>query len=270
MISLNELKDIFTAGVVWNAVIVGVLLSAVAAILGVSLVLKKYSMIGDGLSHVTFGAMAVAIAFHWAPLAFSLPIVILAAFLLLRISENGKVKGDAAIAVVSTASLAIGAIAARSTNTDIESFMFGSIVSISKSDVIFTVIVTLLTLLVYLLFYHKIFAVTFDETYDKASDGKPEIYNAMLAVMTAVTVVLGMRLVGSLLISALIIFPALSSMRLFKSFRKVVISSAIISVAVFVVSLIISILFETSTSACIVLVDLLVFLVASLIKGIKK
>ena len=270
MISFDELKLIFSTNVVVYATIVGVLLSVTAAILGVTLVLKKYSMIGDCLSHVTFGAMAVAIAFHRAPLSFSLPIVIVAAFLLLRVSESSKVKGDAAVAVVSTAALAIGAIAARNTNTDIESFMFGSIVSVTKSDVILTAVVTLISLAVYTLCYHRIFAITFDETYANASGGKPMLYNAMIAVMTAVTVVLGMRLVGALLISALIIFPALSSMRWFKSFRAVVIASAVISSVVFLVALFVSILFETSTSACIVLVDLLVFAIASLTTAVKK
>lgn len=262
MITFEEFKIVFSTGIVRNALIVGLLLSVTAALLGVVLVLKRYAMIGDGLSHVTFAAMALAIALHKAPLVFSLPIVILAAFLLLRISENSKVTGDSAIAMVSTVSLAIGAIAARGTNTDIESFMFGSIVSITTSDVILTVVLTLIVLALYILCYPRIFAVTFDETYVKASGGKPSLYRAMIAVMTAVIVVLGMRLVGSLLISALIIFPVLSAMRLAKSFRSVVIVSAVISSISFMVALIISILFSTSTSACIVIVDLVVFVLS--------
>lgn len=269
MISFDELKLLFSTSVIGNALIVGVLLSVAAALLGVTLVLKKYSMIGDGLSHVTFGAMAIAVATNQAPLLFSLPIVMLAAFLLLRLSESSKVKGDAAIAVVSTASLAIGAIAARGTNTDIESFMFGSLVSITKTDVIVTVIVTVMVLVLYTVFYHRIFAVTFDETYAKASGGKPSVYNAMIAIMTAVVVVLGMRLVGSLLISALLIFPALTAMRLFKSFRSVVISSGVIALTAFLIALCVSVLFDTSTSACIVLVDLLLFTLASVFSRIK-
>lgn len=256
--------------IVLYALIVGIFLSVTAALLGVTLVLKKYSMIGDGLSHVTFGAVAIAVATKQAPLMFSLPIVILAAFLLLRISESGKVKGDAAIAVISTASLAIGAIAARGTNTDIEGFMFGSIVSITKTDVIFTVIFTAIALGAYAFFYHRIFASTFDEAYAKATGAKPELINEMIAVMAAITVVLGMRLLGSLLISALIIFPALSSMRLFKSFRAVVISSAVISIVSFLIAIWISILLDTSTSACIVLADLFIFMLASLVARFKK
>ncbi len=270
MIAFDELLSLLSSEVVLNAAIVGSLLSLTAALLGVSLVLKKYSMIGDGLSHVSFGAMAIAIAMNRAPLAFSLPIVILAAFLLLRLSEKSRVKGDAAVAVVSTAALAIGAIAARGTNTDIESFMFGSIVAVTKSDVILTVIVTAVTVALYVLCYHRIFSVTFDETYAKATGQRPMIENAMIAVMTAVTVVLGMRLVGSLLISALLVFPALSSMRLFKSFRSVVISSAVISLIAFVIALLVSILFETSTSACLVLVDLVVFAGASIFARVRS
>lgn len=270
MISFEQFKLLFSGPLVRNALIVGILLSVTAALLGVSLVLKKYSMIGDGLSHVSFGAMAVAVAMGKAPLAFALPVVIVAAFLLLRVSEKSRVKGDAAVAVVSTASLAVGAIASRGMNVDIEGFMFGSIVSVTASDVILTVTVTLLTLLLYVLCYHRIFAVTFDETYTKATGGKPALYNAMIAVMTAVTVVVGMRLVGSLLISALVIFPALSSMRLFKSFRAVVLSSGVISVVTFILALFVSILFDISTSACIVLLDLSVFGIATLTGTVKK
>ena len=270
MITFEELQAVFSMGVLRNALIVGSLLSVTAALLGVVLVLKRYAMIGDGLSHVTFAAMAMAIAFHQAPLAFSLPIVILSAFLLLRISENSKVTGDAAIAVVSTSALAIGAIAARGTNTDIESFMFGSIVSITTSDVILTVILASIVIALYVFFYPRIFSVTFDETYAKASGGKPALYRAMIAVMTAVIVVLGMRLVGSLLISALIIFPVLSAMRLVKSFRAVVTVSAILSLVSFWIALTMSVLFSTSTSACIVLADLLIFMVSTLLSRLQR
>lgn len=269
MITFEEFITVMSTGVVRNALIVGALLSVTAALLGVVLVLKRYAMIGDGLSHVTFGAMAIAVALHKAPLGFSLPIVVLSAFLLLRISEASKVSGDAAVAVVSTVSLAIGAIAARGTNTDIESFMFGSIVSITTSDVILTVVLSLLVIGVYILFYPRIFACTFDETYAQASGGRPALYRAMIAVMTAVTVVLGMRLVGSLLISALIIFPVLSAMRLVKSFRAVVILSAVFSVVSFILALVISILFSTSTSACIVLADLVIFVCSIIFSKVK-
>lgn len=267
---IEYLQTLLSSNIVLYALIAGVLLSLTAALLGVSLVLKKFSMIGDGLSHVSFASLSVAVATKQAPLAFSIPIVILAAFLLLRISENSKIKGDAAIAVISTASLAIGAIAARGTNVDVESYMFGSVVSITFTDVVLTVVVTAVTLLVYVFFFNRIFAVTFDENYVRAGGGHPSLYNALIAVLTAVTVVVGMRLVGALLISALIIFPALSSMRLFKSFRRVVVSSCVIAVMTFIISLFISLFFDIPTGATIVLLDLLVFGIASLILMIRE
>lgn len=270
MTFFEYVRTLFSSNIVLYAMIAGILLSVTASLLGVSLVLKKYSMIGDGLSHVSFAAIAIAIATKQAPLTFSLPIVVLAAFLILRVSEKSKIKGDASIAVISTASLAIGAIAARGANIDIESYMFGSIVAISLSDVIVTAVVTVITVAVYILFYNRIFAVTFDETYSKASGGHPAVYNALIAVLTAVTVVVGMRLVGALLISALIIFPALSAMRIFKSYRSVVIASTVISVISFVIALTISIFFDIPTSACIVLLDLVIFGGASLYTVIRS
>lgn len=253
---IDYLKVLLAGNIVWYALIVGLLLSVVAALLGVTLVLKRYSMIGDGLSHVSFAALAVAVATGQAPLAFSLPVVAVVAFLLLRISEKGKVKGDAVIAVVSTAALAIGAVASRGSNIDIESYMFGSIVAVTGSDVILSVLLTVVTIAIYVLFYHRIFAVTFDENYLRAGGERIWLYNAVLAVLTAVTVVVGMRLVGSLLISALILFPALTAMRLFKSFRSVVVSAAVIASFSFVLALILSIVLDLPTSACIVFFDL--------------
>ncbi len=267
---LNYIEILFLNEIVIYAFIAGVLLSLSAALLGVTLVLKKYSMIGDGLSHISFAAIALAIATRQSPIAFSLPIVIVAAFLLLRVSEKSKIKGDAAIAVVSTASLAVGAIAARGTNIDIESYMFGSVVSITLSDVILAAAITLVTVLVYIFFYNRIFAVTFDENYLRASGGRAGLYNAVIAVLTAVTVVVGMRIIGSLLISALIIFPTLSAMRFFKHYKSVVISASAISVACFSLALIVSIIFDIPTSACIVLLNLFVFILATLVSSVRK
>lgn len=267
---LDYLKILFTGSIFANALIVGVLLSVCASLLGVSLVLKKYAMIGDGLSHVSFAAMAVAVATGQSPLAFSLPLVMLTAFLLLRLSEKSRVKGDAAIAVVSTAALAVGAIAARGTNIDIESYLFGSVVAVTRQDVILTVAVAAVTLLLYVLFYNRIFAVTFDETYLAAGGGHPAVYNAVIAILTAVTVVVGMRLVGALLISALILFPPLSAMRLFKSFRGVVTAAAVLSVFTFLTALVVSLFLDVSTSACIVLLDLLIFGGAALFRTLQK
>lgn len=263
---MTELLNMFSYHFMQRALIVGVLVSLCAAVLGVSLVLKRYSMIGDGLSHVGFGALAVASAFNFAPLAVAVPVVVAAAVILLRLSQNGKVKGDAAIAMISSSALAVGVITVSLTtgmNTEVSSYMFGSILSLSRSDAVLSVILSLAVLALFILFYPRIFAVTFDETFSKATGTKTDIYNTLLAVLTAVTVVLGMRMMGALLISSLIIFPALSAMRVCKNFRKVIVCSAVISVVCFVLGIIASYFLETPTGASIVVADLAAFAVCS-------
>ena len=218
--------EMFSAPVLVRALIVGVLVSLCAALLGVSLVLKRYSMIGDGLSHVGFGALAVATVMNLAPMAVAIPVVILAAFLLLRLSSNGKIKGDAAIALISTSALAIGVMAVSMSsgmNVDINSYLFGSIISVSSGDVVTSVILALAVLMMFIFFYTKIFAITFDESFAKATGTNANLYNMLIALLTAVTIVIGMRLMGSMLISSLIIFPALCSMRVFRRDRKSVV-----------------------------------------------
>lgn len=264
---IEYLKLLFSTDIVIYSFIVGVLISASAAALGVVLVLKKYSMIGDGLSHVSFAAVAVAVATGNSPMLFSIPVVMISAFFILRMSENSRIRGDAATAIFSTAALAVGAIASRGTNVDIESYLFGSITALTLSDVILTAAVASATVIVYIICYNRIFAVTFDETYEKASDGKPGLYNALIAALTALVIVVGMRLVGALLISALLIFPALSSMRIFKSFFRVVISSVVISLFCFIISMTISIFSDISVSACMVLCNLAVYLLLCLISA---
>ena len=211
-----------------RALLGGVLVSLCASLLGVSLVLKRYSMIGDGLSHVSFGSLSIALALGWSPLKVSVPVVILAAFFLLRITGNGKLKSDAAIAMISASALAIGIVATSLTTgmtTDVSSYMFGSILAMSPSDVRLSAGLSVVVLGLFLFCYHKIFAVTFDESFAKATGVSVSLYNVLIAVLTAVTIVLGMRMMGAMLISSLIIFPALTSMRIFKSFRGVVWSS---------------------------------------------
>lgn len=255
-----------------RAVVVGVLVSLCAALLGVSLVLKRYSMIGDGLSHVGFGAMAVATAFNFAPLAFSIPVVILAAFLLLRISESSKIKGDSAIAVISTGALALGVITVSLTtgmNTDVSSYMFGSILSMTDGDVVLSVVLCLCVLVLFIFFYTKIFAVTFDESFAKATGTKTGIYNSLIALLTAVTVVLGMRMMGALLISALIIFPALTSMSLCKTFKSVTICSVILSLVCFLTGVTASYGLNTPTGATVVAADIMALAVFKLISLLK-
>lgn len=271
------ISEIFSAPVLVRALIVGILVSLCAALLGVSLVLKRYSMIGDGLSHVGFGALAIAAVMNLAPMAVAIPVVIVAAFLLLRLSSNSKINGDAAIALISTSALAIGVMAvsmSKGMNIDINSYLFGSIVSVSKGDVIISVILALSVLFMFVFLYTKIFAITFDENFAKATGINVNLYNMLIALLTAVTIVIGMRLMGSMLISSLIIFPALCSMRVFKSFLSVTISSAIISVVTFVIGMFISYAADTPCGASIVCVNIVVFtaffMVGSVLKRTKS
>lgn len=256
-----------------RALIVGVLVSVCAALLGVSLVLKRYAMIGDGLSHVGFGALAIANLLNIAPLFVAIPVVILCAILLLRISESGKIKGDAAIAFISTGSLAAGVLIisiSRGANTDLLNYMFGSILAMSASDVLLSILLCLLVSVLYVFFYNKIFAVTFDETFAKATGKKTSLYNTVIATLTAITIVLGMRMMGSLLISALVIFPALSSMRLFKSFAGVTVCSGILSVLCFLIGMLLSYFYALPTGATVVAVHViayLLFAIAGTLKG---
>lgn len=269
---LSNVQELFAYPFIQRAVIVGILVSLCAALLGVSLVLKRYSMIGDGLSHVGFGALALAMAMNLAPLEVAIPIVVAAAFLLLRISENSKIKGDAAIALISTSALALGVIVIAMTTgmtTDVCNYMFGSILSMSKNDVRLSIIISVLVIIMYLLFYNKIFAITFDESFAQATGINTRRYNSLIAFLTAVTIVLGMRMMGALLISSLIVFPALTSMRLIKSFKGVVISSTVISVTCFLIGILMSYVCATPTGASIVSVNLFLFLCFSLISKIR-
>lgn len=256
-----------------RAVLGGAAVSLCAALLGVSLVLRRYSMIGDGLSHVSFGALSIAIALGWSPLKVSIPLVIIAAFVLLRITENGKVKSDAAIAVLSASSLAAGIVVTSLTTgmtTDISSYMFGSILAMSREDVFFSCLLSLVVFGMFVLFYNKMFAVTFDESFAKAAGVKVERYNVVIAVLTAVTIVLGMRMMGAMLISSLIIFPPLTAMRLFRSFRGVVVCSGVLAVVCFCIGIVISYGFSTPAGASVVLVNLAAFLIFAAVKKIKE
>ena len=265
---MSEILQMFSYHFMQRALIVGVLVSLCAALLGVSLVLKRYSMIGDGLSHVGFGALAIASALHVAPLAVAVPVVMAAAVLLLRMSQSSRIKGDAMIALVSSSALAIGVVSVSVTtgmNTEVSSYMFGSVLSLSRGDAVLSVILSVCVLVLFVLFYPRLFAVTFDETFTKATGTRAERYNTLLALLTAVTVVLGMRMMGALLISSLIIFPALSAMRVCKSFKGVILCAACISVGCFLVGLVASYLLETPTGASIVLANLLLFGIFSLL-----
>ena len=282
-----------------RALIVGVLVALCAALLGVTLVLKRYSMIGDGLSHVGFGALSIAAAMGFVtadmlpaflpetarqgiaslfgmisknPLPFTLVVVIALAFLILRISDSSGMRGDAAIAILSTGALAVGVLVTSLTsgmNVDVMNYMFGSILAMSAADVAVSVSLSVVVLVLFVLFYNRIFAVTFDEPFARATGTKAGFLNMLIAILTAVTIVIGMRMMGTMLISSLIIFPALTSMRVFSRFRHVLLSSAVVSVVCFVTGIMLSCLYSVPAGAAIVLVNLAVFLVFSLIGRIR-
>ncbi len=269
---IDSLNFIFSQEFLLRALVVGILISLSSALLGVSLVLKRFSMIGDGLSHVGFGAMAIACAANIAPMYFALPIVVMSAFLLLRMSESGKIKGDAAIALISTGALAVGVMATSVTtgmNIDIYNYMFGSILTMTDGDVVVSTALSLVVIILFVIFYNEIFAVTFDESFAKATGTKTSVYNMLIAALTAVTIVIGMRMMGALLISSLIIFPTVTSMRVCKSFRSVIISSAVISVFCFISGILLSVKYETPTGASVVCVNIFVFAVFFIIRLIN-
>ena len=269
---IETITEMMSHVFIQRAVLVGTLVSLCAALLGVSLVLKRYSMIGDGLSHVGFGVLTVATAFGVAtPLYIAIPCVTIAAIILLKIGNNAKIKSDSAIALISSSALAIGvAVTSLTTgmNTDVCNFMFGSILAMSKSDVYLSIIVSIAIILLFMLYYRKLFTVTFDEEFAKASGLKAKRYTNIIAILTALIIVVGMRMMGVMLISSIIIFPALTSMRIFKSYKNVIISSGIVSVVAFLIGIYLSYVYNISTGATIVLVNLVLFILFSIIEKI--
>ena len=252
------------------AMIVSVLIALCSALLGVTLVLKRFSFIGDGLSHVAFGVMAVAAVLNLTNnMVLVLPGTVLCAVLLLRTGANTAIKGDAAIAMISVAALAVGYLlmnlfpVSNNISGDVCSTLFGStsIITLTKTDVRLCAVLSVIVVVLFILFYNKIFAVTFDENFAKAVGTKADRYNLLIAVMIAVIIVLAMNLVGSLLISALVIFPALASMRLFRSFLSVTICSVIFSVVCATLGILISILAGTPVGSTIVIADMVGFFI---------
>lgn len=250
------------------ALIVGVLIALCSSLLGVTLVLKRFSFIGDGLSHVAFGAIAIASVLNLSnEMIFVLPATVICAILLLRTGKNTKIQGDAAIAMISVGALAVGYLLMHLFSTssnlsgDVFATLFGStsILTLSRGEVWLCIILSVIVAGMFLLFYHKIFAVTFDEDFAKASGTNAGAYNLLIAVIIAVIIVLAMNLVGSLLISALVIFPALSAMRVFQSFRSVTICSAVLSVCCALTGMLVSIVAGTPVGATIVAVDIVAF-----------
>ena len=275
---LETFLDYLNYPFVRDALIVGILISLCSSLLGVTLVLKRFSFIGDGLSHVAFGAMAVAAVMKLSNnMVFVLPATVVCAILLLRTGQNTKIKGDAAVAMISVGALAVGYLlmnmfaASANISGDVCSTLFGSmsILTLKAEDVQLCIWLSVAVILIFVLFYNKLFAVTFDESFAQATGTPVKAYNLLIAVVIAVIVVLAMNLVGSLLISALVIFPALSAMRLFKSFRSVTICSAVLSVVCAMTGMVVSILGDTPVGSTIVAADIVAFLIFSLIGKIK-
>ena len=276
---IQNLAMYFSFSFVRYAFIVGVLISLCSSLLGVTLVLKRFSFIGDGLSHVAFGGICIASVLNISNNMFLvLPITILSAVLLLRTGRNKKIQGDAAIAMISVGSLAIGYLlmnifsVSSNLSGDVCTTLFGStsILTLTKSEVWLCTILSIAVIIAFVLFYNKIFAVTFDEAFAQAVGTHASAYNLVIAIIIAIIIVLAMNLVGSLLISALVIFPALSAMRIFKSFKSVTICSAVISVICSVSGLLISIIAGTPVGSTIVAVDILAFIICSLAGKVVK
>lgn len=271
---IETVKEMLSYAFINRALIVGTLVSLCAALLGVSLVLKRYSNIGDGLSHVGFGVTTVAVGLGaTSTLPIAIPIVIVVAILLLKVGNNRKIKSDSAIAIISSTALAIGVAVTSVTtgmNTDVCNFMFGSILAMSNSDVILSIIVSIIILILFIVYFRKLFVVTFDEEFAKAIGLKTGRYTNLIAILTGVVIVVGMRMMGTLLISSIIIFPALTSMRIFKSFKGVVISSGVISIVCFLIGMYFSYLYGISTGAMIVIVNLIIFLLFNILNKLIK
>lgn len=271
---IDKLIFYFQYPFVRYALIVGVLIALCSSLLGVTLVLKRFSFIGDGLSHVAFGAMAVASVLNFTNnMIFILPVTVICAVLLLRTGQNTKIKGDAAIAMISVGALAIGYLLMNLFATgpnlsgDVCSTLFGStsILTLTRGQVVLCSILSVAVVVVFVTFYHKIFCVTFDETFAKATGMKTDFYNLLIAVITAVIIVLAMNLVGSLLISALVIFPALSAMRVYKTFFGVTVCSVVFSVICAVIGILLSILAGTPVGSTIVATDIVAFMASCVI-----
>ncbi|BBF42455.1 zinc ABC transporter, inner membrane permease protein ZnuB [Lachnospiraceae bacterium KM106-2] len=229
-------------------------------------------MIGDGLSHVSYGALCIAFALGYSPFYLSIPVVIVAAILLLNLTEKGKLKSDAAIAIFSASSLAIGVIVtslSSGMNTEVESYMFGSILAMDGSDVILSVILCSVVMIVFILCYHAIFTITFDEDFARSSGLPVRFYNRLLSILIAITIVLGMRMMGAMLISSLIIFPAVTAMQLFRTYQKVILSAIITSSICFVIGLILSYEKSIPAGASIVVTNLVTFLLFLIVSKLK-
>lgn len=271
--NFSELINLFSYPFVTRAIIVGVLVSLCASLLGVILVLNKYSLIGHGLSDVGFASLSLAMALGLSPLLVATPIMVVTSFIIMYVSQSKKINGDVAIGIFSTGALAIGIIITALTkgfNTDVYSYMFGSILSMNSTDVILSIILSVVILSVFIVFYNRLFIVTADESFAKSCGINVTFYQFLISFLTAITVVLGMRMMGTLLISSLIIFPAVTAKKIVKSFKGLMILSAIISTVCFVIGILISFIFNIPTGAGIVAVNIIVMIVFSVIMKIHE
>ena len=244
---IYSLFDILSRTYIKNAFIVGITMSLAGALLGVSLVLKKHSMIGDGLSHVGFGTVALAAVIGIAPLAFAIPLVILSSFLIIWLSNRSKIFGDSAIALFSTLALAIGYAAIEmggGVNFNVSSYLYGSLLGVTFSEVILSICVLTVVIIIYVLLYNRIFSITFDEVFSKSTGMKTNLINIILSILISLTIVIGMKVMGALLITSLIIFPTLSARQIFKTFKGVTIFSAIMSIIAFIIGLLMACIIE--------------------------
>ncbi len=260
---LNNVFSMLAYDFVIKALIVGVCISLCSSLLGVNMVLKNKAMIGDGLSHVAFGACAIAACLNWAPLFVSIPVVVISAFIILKLSEKSKIHGDSLIALFASSSLAIGYIAIKlgGLNKDLDSYLYGNIYMISTTELILTLVLTVVVIGAFVIFYNRIFSITFDEDFSKSSGVRTEIYNIIISILCAFTVVIGMKVMGTLLITSLIVFPVLSARQICKTYKHVVIASAIISVLCFVIGIITNLAVDLPVGATIVVINLIVFII---------
>ncbi len=269
---ITEFLELFTYPFVIRAIFAGSLISICAAILGVILVLKHYSLIGHGLSEIGFAALSVSSALGLPPFVISTPVIILGSFIILYVSQKYKVAGDTAIAIASSCALALGVLVTSFTgsSSNAYSWLFGSVLALNDFDVIFAIILSLTVIIIFWVFYNRLFLISYSEEYAQSLGIKTGIYHFMISVMTALVVVSGMRIMGTLLISSIIILPAVTARNISHSFFKLVINSAIISFVCFITGLLTSFLFNISTGACIVLINAILLLTVKITKVFKK
>jgi len=271
---LADLLRILSREYIRYAFIVGITMSISGALLGVSLVLKKHSMIGDGLSHVGFGAVAVAVCAGFSPLVFAIPIVVISSFVILWLAEKSKKIGDSAIAIFSTLALAVGYASVElgeGTNFNIESYLYGSLLGVSLTEVIISAAICVVVIGLYVVLYNKIFTVTFDETFSKSTGTNTTLINVIISILTSLTIVIGMKVMGALLITSLIIFPTLSARQIFKTFKSVTIFSCVFSAISFTVGLLFACIIDRlPIGSSIVFVSFIMFLICFVIGKLKK